>query len=178
MGKEKLIVVTEDNMEEVFNESIYPTLAKAKTPKKMGKIVEDLLNKYTFEDELMKVRFLIPVIDAVTKTTMDQVGLEFKDMDQGIKQQIGWNMVNTWFNNGVFIPMKLINYGDILNPNTEATFKSLNVIDPETQGWLQKEAKFITDGVEKGDFEVEEKQLEHLKTIIDGELPFGLQKAE
>jgi len=177
MAKEELIVVTEENMEGIFNENIYPTLAEAGSLKKMGKLIDDLLQKYTFEDEIMKVRFLIPVIDAVTKLTMESINLDFNEMDRGIKQQIGWNMVNTWFNNGAFMPMKLINYGDLLNHSSAPQFENIGLVDSETQEWLKKEATFIIDGVEKGDFKADEAQLKHLELINDGNLPFGLRKA-
>jgi len=169
------IEVTEENMEEIFNTEIYPKLDAEKDPAELGKLVNSILEKYEFKDEIMKVRIMIPVVDATTKATLSAVGLDENEMDQGIKQQIGWNFVQNWMMNGAFVPAKMINYGDLLNSASGEVFEDLYSLDPETKGWLQNEASFIVESVEKGEFEITDEQLSHIKDLKEGKFPFGFK---
>lgn len=175
--KEK-IKITVENIGQIFNESLYPTLDKCRTQKEVSTFLSNVLKEYLFETELDKIRLLIPTINQFTKNLLTELGINYADLKAGTRQQIGWNFVNEWFNGGAFMPMKLINYADILSYKSEQLFEYLKFIDPETVGWLIKEATFILDGVERGEFEVDAEQKEHLQKIKDGNLPFNLVKVE
>lgn len=170
--------ITSENIGEIFNEVIYPTLDSVKNQKDVSSVTNELLKKYEFSDETDKIRFLIPVINVFTKTLMNEMGIDYNNLNIGLRNQIGWNFVNEWFNGGEFMPMKLINYADVLSTESGMVFENLDIIDSETFGWLKKEAVFILEGVEKGNFEVTDEQKKHLESIKDGNLPYGLRGVE
>ena len=77
-----------------------------------------------------------------------------------------WEFVREW---GVFTPdapKKMLDYGQMLYPQYEHSFRS---ISNETWEWLQKEA--AENLTERGD--AHPGVLEHWQSIVDGTVPFG-----
>lgn len=168
--------VTEENMDSVFNDTIYPSLKADDDLEKQVQNIKNILRQYTFEDEQMQVRFLIPCLETLGKCLQKEMKIE--ELSRSTRNEIGWYNVQNWFNDGNFIPMKLINYADILNSESKDMWKSHNVIDVGVFEWVQKEAEILLEMVKNKEADISTKQKNHLKKIVDGKIPFGLKLAK
>jgi len=165
--------VTEENMGSVFNDSIYPVLNKSETIEDVVSNIKGILKDYSFEDEKMQARFLIPCLDAFGEVLQKEIGIE--ELTPEIRAEIGWFNIQNWFNEGNFIPMKLVNYADLLNCEAKEMWKTSNTIEQGIFDWVKNEAKLLIEMVENKEAKMSAKQKNHLKRIIDDKVPFGLK---
>lgn len=160
--KEKEIITEKDHLEiEWYKDAWNQTLES------LPKFIDHLMNDYVHDYGTM-----CKAMAACAAATLHACD---KTENAGITgfqaSLISWEFMKAWGTLRTKTGARLLNFDDMLYPQYEAKFNS---IDEDTFKAMQKEAKEILDS----GHHLHPKVKEHMESIIEGKVPFGYKIGE
>ena len=162
MKKEKTIITEEDHLEEVWFKQ-----AKEQTLETLPDFINHVMNDYYHDYGT--------VCHAISACAIAAAWVADKSDSGGITgfqaNEIMWDFMRQWMYSGNKCGMKIVDYDTMLYP--QYRYKYEKTISSYTWKSIQKEAKKNLDDYHSGTRVVAQPVLDHWRSIVDGEIPFG-----